>query len=128
MSRGKEIDRGLKGLGNQLLGTVKREWTTRIRVRCNDCGGYRSSMFDTSPCPHPQGDDGQHFDSDVTIDVVKPKERAERYFQIERKSDKPEKRKVNPKYSEKYKTPEADDPIREPITRRSTDEDGRRQE
>ena len=40
----KEVDRGLKGLGNQLMGAVKEAASVRVRVSC-DCGGYKAFLF-----------------------------------------------------------------------------------
>ena len=68
MSKHREIDKGLKGLGSQLFGAVRKEVKLRISVRCNDCGGIKSSFMDSSPCPHPDvlPDSGDQV-QDVTI-------------------------------------------------------------
>lgn len=109
----KEIDRGLKGLGSQLYGVLKKEMKLRISVRCHECGGYKSSFLDSSPCPHPQTlpYDGQQYDEDVTITLQPSPERDEpKVTRIEKRVEETRK-KVNPNYK-----PEQLEPPAEPVT------------
>jgi hypothetical protein len=109
----KEIGRGLKGLGSQLYGALKKEVKLRISVRCNECGGYKSSFLDSSPCPHPQTlpYDGQQYDEDVTITLRPMPEMSEpKVTRIDRRVEETRKQ-VNPNYK-----PEQLEPPDEPVT------------
>ena len=104
MSKNREVDKGLKGLGNQLMGTVKQATSMRVRVSCKSCGGYKG-LFDSSSCPHPGADDGQTFEHDVTITTVASEEREP----VERIERQPEK-----KISSRFKDPIAEEKMNEP--------------
>ena len=103
----KEIDRGLKGLGSQLYDSLKKEVKLRISVRCNECGGYKSSFLDSSPCPHPKAlpFDGEDYDQDVTITMVpaKPSD-GPPVTRIEQRVEK-ERKAINPNYKSKPEEP-----------------------
>jgi hypothetical protein len=113
MSKNKEIDRGLKGLGSQLFGALKKEVKLRVSVRCNECGGYKSSFLDSSPCPHPETlpHDGVDYDDHATITMVPSPERDEpKVTRIEKRVEETRK-KVNPKYKA-----EPVEPLPAPVT------------